>query len=534
MGSFYLSGQDLRQLDESRIESLPLERLQELSKRLAHDLKLAHEQLERDSTTSSLPPSSDLPWTGVSLNEAELDESEAQEEPTEASAGEAEEIAEAGEVEADEPSSTEPKPKPRKAGKQPGAPGYGRGVELPVMDTLRHYPQQCAACAAALPETLGQAWTGHYTLDLICGSAQAPGIEVSHVKHVYYETCCDCGHCTRCEPGRGPSDRQGEELEWTVELSEWHLVGPTLMSLIVFLALRMRLSRARIQEILADWLGIYLSIGVLDQCVHEAGRAVEPVEAELIEALNQAEVLHADETGWKEGREALWWWVFVSTTTVLFLVGYRRREVIEAVLSATFSGWLMSDGYHAYRHRDQRLRCWAHLLRKARALKRSYHPASRRFGHDLLELFATLIEAIYHAREGPPLEEALSVRYHADLEALRVQCHQHQDSEHEATAALARELLNDWAAIWAVLDHPHLPLTNNRAEQALRHWVILRKISFGTRTEQGSRALALLASVIETCRLRQIKPWPYLAEVIACRRRGEAAPSLPEPVAAAA
>jgi len=283
MGSFYLSGHDLRQLDESRIERLELEPLQELSKRLAHDLKLAHEQLERDSTTSSLPPSSDLPWTGVLLNGVEGDESEAEEEPTEASAGEADEVAPAGEVDAGESDPTEPKPKPRKAGKQPGAPGYGRGVELPVMDTLSHYPPQCAACGAALSETSGQAWTGHYTLDLICGSAKPPGIEVSHVKHVYYETCCDCGHCTRSEPGCGPSDRQGEELEWTVGLSEWHLVGPTLMSLIVFLALRMRLSRARIQEVLADWLGIYLSIGVLDQCVHEAGRAIEPVEAELIE-----------------------------------------------------------------------------------------------------------------------------------------------------------------------------------------------------------------------------------------------------------
>jgi hypothetical protein len=30
------------------------------------------------------------------------------------------------------------------------------------------------------------------------------------------------------------------------------------------------------------------------------------------------------------------------------------------------------------------------------------------------------------------------------------------------------------------LDEPHLPLTNNAAEQALRHWVIARRISHDT------------------------------------------------------
>jgi transposase len=49
-----------------------------------------------------------------------------------------------------------------------------------------------------------------------------------------------------------------------------------------------------------------------------------------------------------------------------------------------------------------------------------------------------------------------------------------------------------------VLDHPGLPLTPNEAERALRHWGIARCI--GTRTPQGTRAFALLASVIETCR----------------------------------
>jgi transposase len=65
-------------------------------------------------------------------------------------------------------------------------------------------------------------------------------------------------------------------------------------------------------------------------------------------------------------------------------------------------------------------------------------------------------------------------------------------------SARSPDWLNNWDTFWVVLDHPGLPLTPNEAERALRHWGIARCI--GTRTPQGTRAFALLASVIETCR----------------------------------
>ena len=60
-------------------------------------------------------------------------------------------------------------------------------------------------------------------------------------------------------------------------------------------------------------------------------------------------------------------------------------------------------------------------------------------------------------------------------------------------------------------NHPELPPTNNEAERALRHAVIARNIGFGTRTSEGSLAYSSLLSVIETCRLRDINPWTYIA-----------------------
>ena len=57
--------------------------------------------------------------------------------------------------------------------------------------------------------------------------------------------------------------------------------------------------------------------------------------------------------------------------------------------------------------------------------------------------------------------------------------------------------------------------------------MILRRITQGTRFEQGSRALALFASVIETCRLRENSPLLYMRDVIKLRRQGEDVPQLP-------
>ena len=61
---------------------------------------------------------------------------------------------------------------------------------------------------------------------------------------------------------------------------------------------------------------------------------------------------------------------------------------------------------------------------------------------------------------------------------------------------------------------------NNEAERALRIAVIARRLSFGTRTEEGSAAYAAKLSVVETCRRRGIDPWAYIADTIARARCG--------------
>ncbi len=403
----------------------------------------------------------------------------------------------------------------RKQGKQKGAKGHGHKVELEVTGVEIHRAERCAVCGEELGEDAEfKACTGLYVVDIEVGGPGS-GIQVTHIKHLYGETHCSCGHVTKTEPGRCEA-----EGDWEVELTEWHLVGPTLVSLIVCLSLRMRMSRPRIQEFLKDWLQIYLSVGTINQAISEGGRAVEPVEEQLLTEIKQSELLYADETGWKENGRLVWLWVLITNSVTLFLIGGRSWEVIADILEG-YAGWLMSDGYQVYRKYARRLRCWAHLIRKPRGLSESLNQEAQTFGEKVLACLTVLVERVYQARAGPNAN--LKTEFADQLEELKAWCEQHRDSTHKKTRQLARELLNDWDAIWTVLEFPELPLTNNIAEQALRHWVIARKISYGTRTKQGSRAFALLASVIDTCRQRGILPWPYLADVIAARRKGHPA-----------
>jgi len=114
--------------------------------------------------------------------------------------------------------------------------------------------------------------------------------------------------------------------------------------------------------------------------------------------------------------------VFTCATATLFIVGRRTRKMVQHVLGEHFNNWLMSDGYHVYRDRDQRLRCLAHLLRKAHGLAESLEPQAQAFGHHVLDVLETVIAAVYEARGAPERAAGLRERHAPTLNALLDDC----------------------------------------------------------------------------------------------------------------
>ena len=528
-----LSDHDLLQLTEKDLEELPEAVVRQLSVKLLVDLKEARERLRQTSKTSSRPPSSDLPWDRMRDEDQNRDgggneDSAPPEKPDETDSA-AEDTDEAPQPPAakhplgEHNTHQNPPVVRRKPGKQWGAQGFGRQQSIKVTAETYHYPTHCALCDADLASPSATAYTAFETLDIIWGRSEQPGIQLTNTKHTYFECGCDrCGHRTQAAPHR----QSAHPLTPDIDLCEWRLVGPHLAALIVCLAYRIRSSRVRIQEFFHDWFSLHLSVGLINATLHESGAAALPIEDELVEAIQNSPLVQVDETSWPEASQLLWLWVFCGQDVVAYWIASRGAELITTVLGNQYAGVLMSDGWHVYRAFLNRLRCWAHLIRKAKGLEISLDASTRQFGQQTLQLLGMLMEAVYQARKQPP-DQPLPQRFERELEAYRALCQSMSDAAHEKTRQLAREMLNDWEAIFHVLAQPEWPLTNNEAERMLRHWVILRRISYGTRSENGTRFFAILISVIETCRLRQQSPWLYLAEVIRLRRSGFPVPRLP-------
>ena len=490
---------DLLHMNRADFEALDHGQLVELACRLR---SLAVEQAERlamNSTNSSRPPSSDPPFGpggGASSKGGKPaivgPASGAKDEPVVA------------------PTPPPPSSSGRRPGKQPGSKGKRRDEPLTAERAETHWPERCARCGIPFEmwdRTIRIAMAYH-----VVELERTPGgIRLACVLHRYAVVGCACGHETAAAPGAGAlSFQDGRQRQ--LLLSEHSLIGPDLASFIVALSIRHHQSRARIREFLGTWFGVALSIGTIDRCIREVGVACEPLVEELLEEVRGAGVIHADETPWKQGTLGLWLWVVVTTTTAVFHIGSRRHEEIKSLIGEAFLGWLVSDGYGAYRDYARRQRCLAHLLRKGIALAGSLTPNGVRFGDWLVRELRALIHAVAQG-QGHTILNPIQAR-------LKRACKLHRDHDTEKIRQLAREILNDWDAIVAFVRNPHLPPTNNDAERALRLAVIARRLSFGTRTQEGSAAYAASLSVIETCRRRRIDPWPYIASVLARARNG--------------
>ena len=510
-------------MDPGWQERQPEETVRGLLARALDDLRQARDRLNQNPTNSSRPPGSMEPWRKGAADEPAARPDDGAAHHAEAAEAKAARSEPDSAAEAEEGATTKAVAHgvaPGRPGKPVGAAGFGRTQKLAPTQTEEHHPVRCAACARGFDaQVAAGAWTGWDCIEL-AGLGEAAGLRLEVTRHLLMQQRCACGHVTRAR-----AHCAADEPAWQgVSIGQQRLLGPRLAATVVFLCLRMRLSRARVRELMQVLFGLELSIGLLDQTVQQAARAAAPLEEAIVEDLHRAARVHVDETGWPEARLALWLWVFVAPCTALYLIGRRTAEMFDNALDRAFAGTLMTDGYSIYRARADRLRCWAHLLRKLRGLAESSHARAATAGGAMLAHFERLKQAVYAARGAdPPQHAAMSIT----AEALRELCERHRDDDHERLREVAREFVLDWAVIMRPLAEPHQPLTNNQAERALRHYVIARRISHGTRTPASSRGYALLASVIETCRLRAASAIDLLAQTIDAARKGLPAPKLP-------
>src|SRR5215471_4838731 len=237
----------------------------------------------------------------------------------------------------------------RKPGAQPGHAGHHRRlvatVEVSAIEVL--LPKQCGHCGGSLPQKPGQVTTEgeprrHQVTEIPSMKARITEYQLSNV------VCGRCGKTTRAPL---PEQIAGH-------------FGSQLTALIAYLTVVCRMPRRVVEALLAQVLGIEISLGSTQKCWEEASQAVAAPCQELEQQLKDEPVLNVDETGWRTNGDKRYLWAFVAARYVVYTVAATRgSEVLVRLLGAVFHGVLCSDRFSAYLkyHSGKAQFCWAHL-----------------------------------------------------------------------------------------------------------------------------------------------------------------------------
>src|SRR3954465_3734414 len=105
--------------------------------------------------------------------------------------------------------------------------------------------------------------------------------------------------------------------------------------------------RRVVLELMAQVLGISLSLGSIQNSWEEASEAVAEPCAELERQLPHEPVLNSHETGYRTSGEKRWLWVLVAPGFVFYKIALSRgAEVLVQLLGAAFAGILQRSLSH--------------------------------------------------------------------------------------------------------------------------------------------------------------------------------------------
>ena len=87
-------------------------------------------------------------------------------------------------------------------------------------------------------------------------------------------------------------------------------------------------------------------------------------------------------------------------------------------------------------------------------------------------------------------------------------------SQKTKLAAAIRYALSRWQGLCLFLDDGHVEIDNNVVERSIRPLALTRKNALFAGSDGGAEHWAVIASLIETCKLIGVEPYAYLADVI--------------------
>jgi len=247
------------------------------------------------------------------------------------------------------------------------------------------------------------------------------------------------------------------------------------------------------------------------------------------EALQSA-VLHADETGWRVDGKTDWLWCFGNPTLTYFMIDRSRGSpALQNFFTEEFNGTLITDFWGAYNGVvcAQRQMCLVHLLRELEQTEKYKSPSEHwpEFAKKLRRLMSDAIRLWYRQDELSP--EVYASRKDCLHKRLAEMIDRPWKGKH--ARRLVKRLRRHQSDMFTFLDQEGVPFDNNHAERSIRPAVILRKNSYGNRSDHGADCQAVLMSVFQTLKQRGHDPIRTVVDAVEQFISTKQLPPLPTP-----
>ncbi len=407
------------------------------------------------------------------------------------------------------PKSLRPKTE-RKAGGQEGHEGHTLKFN-PEPDVIaKHRPAHCGHCQAPLATAIEASDTAkRQVFDL-------PPLRFVTIEHQAETIVCPC--CGEATTGEFPAD--------VTNLVQY---GSQVKRLAVYLRHEQFIPYERERPLLADLFELPISPGSLQNFVETAAEKVKPATEAIKEAVIEAEVGHADETGFYVNGQRHWLHT-VSTDELTYYEPHARRgqEATDAIgILPQFTGTLVHDAWATYFKYQLLLHALgnAHHLRDLTAIVENEQQQWAALMIACLLAAKQLVAEAYQAGERELPADYLE-RIHQLYEAIvslglaenpLPDIHPPPGKRGRRKKSKARNLVERFdqhqAAILRFVHDFKVPFDNNLAERDIRMMKVQQKISGCFRSWEGAQQFCRLRSYISTVRKQGLNVWEALGSL---------------------
>jgi transposase len=417
----------------------------------------------------------------------------------------------------------------RRRGQQPGRAGHGRRdhSHLPAVITPVDLPADERCCPRC-----------HQPYAEFPGTEDSETIEIhvrAHrrvIRRKRYRRTCSCpgvpGIITAPAPPR---------------LFAKGIVGISLWVMVLLDKYQFYRPTHRLLEDLRTY-GVDLPAGTLTDGLKRFLPLLEPIYAGIIAESRRGVLWSADETRWMvfvqlEKKSGYRWylWAFQSATAIAFeLDPSRSHRVPDGHFQGVEGGILLVDRYAGYKAMELVKEgtillafCWAHVRRDFVGVGKSWPKLAAWTMQWLLE-----IRALYHlnrqrllCRHDPAAFAARDRSLREAVEAMAAARDEQLGRKdlHPACRKTLESLSEHWKGLTLFVEHPDVPMDNNRTERTQRGPVVGRKNYYGSASLWSGKLAAMLFSLFATLKLHGINPRQWLTAYLeACAAAGGKAP----------